>query len=110
MVRYTRTQDVKAPRSIVFQHLTEVEKFPQMFPDIFTKMEVVGHEGASRIILCEEQWAGRHFKYKMREDQTPPARIDHLVVEGNGKGTRESLALEELPDGTRVTMAIEAKG
>ena len=110
MVRYTKTQDVKSPRERVFRYLTEVERFPAMFPDIFRKMEVVGKEDSARVILCEEQWAGRHLKYKMREHQEPPHRIERMVIEGNGKGTTETLRLEELSDGTRLTMDIEAKG
>ena len=110
MARFTRTQDVKAPRDRVFQRLIEVERFPAMFPDIFTKMEVVGKEGESRLILCEEKWAGRHFAYTMKENLTPPGMIHYLVVQGNGKGTTESIELTETPEGTRVTMTIEAKG
>ena len=110
MARFTRTQDVKAPRDKVFQQLIEVERFPAMFPDTFTRMEVVGKEGDSRLILCEEQWAGRHFAYTMKEDLTPPGMIHYLVVEGSGKGTTESIELAETPEGTRVTMTIEAKG
>ena len=110
MVRYTRTQDVKAPRDRVFQRLTEVERFPAMFPETFTRMEVVGKEGDSRLILCEEKWAGRHFKYTMKEDLSPPERIQYVVTQGSGKGTIESIVLTEIPEGTRVAMTVEAKG
>ena len=110
MARFTRTQDVKAPQERVFQHLTEVERFPAMFPDIFTRMEVVGKDGESRLIACEEKWAGREFAYTMKEDLSPPRMIRHHVVKGNGKGTTESIELSETPEGTRVTMTIEAKG
>ena len=81
-----------------------------MFPDIFTKMEVVGNDAGRRVILCEERWAGRRFRYKMRETQIPPNRIEHLITEGNGKGSTQTLALEETPIGTKVTMTLEAKG
>ncbi len=110
MVEYKRTQEVKAPPERVFRHLTEVERFPEMFPDIFTRMEVVGKEGDSRIILCEERWAGRHFRYTMKEKLSPPERIEHVITQGNGKGSTQILALAEIPDGTLLTMTIEAKG
>ena len=110
MVQYSRTQEVKAPRERVFQYLTEVERFPVMFPDIFTKMEVIGKDGESRLILCEEKWAGRYMRYTMKESVSPPERIDHVVTQGSGKGTRESILLTEVPGGTRVTMTVEAKG
>ena len=110
MARYTRTQDAKAPREKVFRYLTEVERFPELFPEIFTKMKVVGNDGGSRTIECEEKFAGRKFRYSMEEKQFPPERIEHVIINGNGKGTVETLRLEEIPGGTRVTMDIEAKG
>ena len=110
MVRYTRIQDVKAPREAVFRYLTEVERLPAKFPDIFAKMEVVGTDGGSRLILCEEKWAGRHLKYVMKEKQYPPQRIEHTITEGSGKGSIETLGLEEIAGGTRITMTMDARG
>ncbi|QQG48437.1 MAG: SRPBCC domain-containing protein [archaeon] len=110
MARFTRTQEVQAPPERVFQSLTDVEKFPELFPDIFKKMEVVGAEGSSRIILCEEKWAGRSFRYKMKETLSPPDKIEHSITEGNGKGSMETINLEKTPGGTRLTMVMDAKG
>ncbi len=110
MTRYTRTKEVKAPRERVYRYLTDVERLPELFPDTFTKMKVVGKEGDSRIIECEEKWAGRRFKYTIREKQFPPERIEQLVTDGNGKGTIQTMTLEEISDGTLVKWTIDAKG
>ncbi len=109
MVEYSRMQEVKAPRERVFRYLTDVERFPELFPEIFKKMSVVRTEDDSRIIECEEIWAGRHFRYFLREKQFPPTKIQQVVTEGSGKGTTETLTLEETPEGTRVVMTIDAK-
>ncbi len=110
MTQYTRTKEVKAPRERVFSYLTDVERIPELIPETFTKMKVVGKEGDSRIIECEEKWAGRHFKYTIKEKQFPPERIEQIVTEGSGKGTIQTMTLDEIPEGTRVKWTIEAKG
>ncbi|MBI3860108.1 MAG: SRPBCC family protein [Thaumarchaeota archaeon] len=110
MVRYARMQDVKAPREKVFHSLMQVERLPQTFPEIFAKMEVVGMEGTSRVILCDELWAGRHFRYKMKESVSPPDRIDRSITEGNGKGSKTTFTLDQIPSGTRVSMTMDGKG
>ena len=110
MVRITKSRVIKVPRDRVFQYWIDGSKGVEWFPDRFLSWKVLSQEGNVRTVESEERWLGRRFKHVDREVLTPPERVEGETVSGSGKGSKSTTTLTNVPGGTKMELAFEAKG
>ena len=110
MVRFSRSRVIKAPRDRVFQFLLDGSKLVEWMPDRFLSWKVLSQKGNVRTTESDSRFFGRRFKSVDREVLTPPERVEGETIGGSGKGTKSVITLTEVPGGTKMEMALEAKG
>ena len=110
MVRFSRSRVIKASRNRVFQYFIDGSKLVESMPDRFLSWKVLSQEGNVRTVENEFRFLGRRFKGVDREVLTPPERVEGETIGGSGKGTKSVISLTEVPGGTKIEMALEAKG
>ena len=102
----TETQVVKASRENVFQAWTDYENWPKYFD--FTRVTVTERAGNTDRPDTEVKFMGREAKRMEKHVLTPPERVE---VEGEMEGMTNTSVWKfgTVPEGTRLTVVIEAR-
>ncbi len=102
-----QTQIVKAPRGQVFQVWTDYEAVPK-WQTLFTSLKVAKRDWNTVHLDMEVNMRGRRAMRTEKHILTPPERVD---VEGEMEGITNTSVwkFESVPDGTRVTVKVEAR-
>jgi len=102
-----QTQVVKAPREHVFQAWTDYEAVPK-WQTLFTRVAVAKRDGNTVHLDMEVNMRGRRAMRTEKHILTPPERVD---VEGEMEGITNTSVwkFESAPEGSRVTLVIEAR-
>jgi len=101
-----QTQLVKAPREQVFHAWTDYEAVPK-WQTLFTRVTVTKRDGNTVSLDMEVNMRGRKVMRTEKHVLTPPERVD---VEGEMEGITNTSVwkFESLPEGSRVTVIVEA--
>lgn len=111
MSQVTVVRNVPVPPETAYDRwLAAYEHLHELYPERIQSMKVVSWEGNERTVACVENWAGRPFRYTMRERLHPPRRVEQLIVDGRGKGSTSVWSFEAAPGGSRVTAQTTLKG
>jgi ribosome-associated toxin RatA of RatAB toxin-antitoxin module len=111
MARPTVTRTVRLPAERAYAAWIEsFEEMPRRFPDRFLEAKILSREGNELDTSCAEVWGGRTMRYKMHMTLTPGKRVDEVVVEGDGKGTRATWSFEPAPGGAKVSVTLQPGG
>ncbi len=102
-----QTQVVKAPREQVFQAWTDYEVVPK-WQTLFTSVTVTKRDGNTVSLDMEVNMRGRKTMRTEKHVLTPPERVD---VQGEMAGITNTSVwkFESLPEGSRVTVSVEAR-
>jgi uncharacterized membrane protein len=102
-----QTQKVKAPREKVFDAWTDYEEVPK-WQTLFTSVKVAKRDGNTALLELEVNMRGRKTMRTEKHLLTPPERVD---VEGEMEGITNTSVwkFEPAPEGSRVTVTIEAR-
>jgi uncharacterized membrane protein len=102
-----QTQMVKAPREKVFEAWTDYEAVPK-WQTLFTGVKVTKRDGNIALLELEVNIRGRKTLRTEKHLLTPPERVD---VEGEMQGMTNTSVwkFEPAPEGSRVTVTIEAR-
>jgi len=93
----------KAPPAKVMDYYMHPENLPKVHPDFFKEAKVLSTEGNSLVVEETMEMMGRklHAKNRMtRIDAEKRVEVDTL--EGDGKGSKITIALKEIPTGTEI--------
>lgn len=102
-----QTQVVKAPREQVFQTWTDYEEVPK-WQTLFTSVKVAKRDGNTVHLDMEVNMRGRRAIRTEKHILRQPQRVD---VEGEMEGITNTSVwkFESAPEGSRVTVIIEAR-
>ena len=101
------TQIARAPREKVFQAFTDYDAVPK-WQTLFTRVTVAKRDGNTVLLDMEVNMRGRKAMRTEKHVLTPPEQI---LVEGEMEGitNRSVWKFEPVPEGTRVTVKVEAR-
>jgi uncharacterized protein YndB with AHSA1/START domain len=106
-VRIEHTEIVKAPRELVFKAWTDYEAWPR-FSGLFTRVTVKERVGNTVHIDAETKVIGRKVARSEKHVLTPPEQV-RVEGETAGATNRTLWTFQAVPEGTRVTAAIDAE-
>ena len=102
-----QTQVVKAPREQVFQAWTDYERWPT-WSVLFPRVTATERAGNTVLLDLDTKFMGREAKRTEKHVLTPPERVE---VEGEMEGMTNTSVwkFETVPEGTKLTVVIEAQ-
>lgn len=98
---------IKAPRQALFPIIKDMEKYPEFMPDVVS-VKVLEREGNTTLTEWVTNVDGRVIRWKER-DIIDDARchIAYRQTEGDLKKFEGEWILEEVPEGTKVTLTVD---
>jgi uncharacterized membrane protein len=106
LVSISLAETVKAPRERVFSFLSDFENAPK-YSSYWKSVKLVKRNGNSATYETVSEAEGRRMSSVTRFTGQPSERLDAETVDGDGKGTKMSFILTDVPEGTRVTLQGE---
>jgi hypothetical protein len=99
---------IKAPRSSVYNVMTDFEKMPEHFPEVARSFKIIKREGNDLNMEAELMSFGRAFQVKMTTHLRPP---EGFISDNKNPALystgHEEFIMEEIPEGTRINYLYE---
>lgn len=97
------TKTIRVPREKVAEYFSKPELYFSVHSKYYKSFRVVSSGGNTAFV--EEEWdiGGRRLNFTHKITLDLPSRIDFDIVEGDGRGSKETIVLEQVPEGTKVT-------
>lgn len=107
MPRVEVSKVVRAPRERVYALVRRMEDYPRFMKDVLS-VRVLEQGGGWQVTEWVTQLEGRRIRWTERDEFDDPAcRIRYRQVEGDLKQFEGEWILEEVPEGTRVTLTVD---
>ena len=103
LVSISLAESVRAPPEKVFSFISDFEKAPQ-YSNYWKSVKLVKRDGNSATYETVAEAEGRKMSSVTRITAQPSQRLDTETVDGDGKGTRMSFILADVPGGTELTL------
>jgi carbon monoxide dehydrogenase subunit G len=102
------TEDLSAPRALVFGEVTDFENLKEKFPDLFVSIRVI--ERSKNVVVTEERFAVLGTVVKQRSRHTLRRATTHTVevLTGDLSGSKVVERYSDGPDGGTI-VDVEAE-
>ena len=98
---------IRGPRDAVYRLIRDMENFPEFMEDVIS-VKILERDETSTLSEWVTQLEGRRLTWKEREIfHDAEYRIEYHQVEGDLKKFEGEWILEQVPEGTRVTLTCE---
>jgi len=101
--KYDVVKQTKAPMSKAMDYYMHPENLPKIHPDFVKDVKILGAEGNTIKLEQHMEMMGRKLRAvntMTRNDAEHKFEVD--TVEGDGKGSKITIALREIPNGTEM--------
>jgi hypothetical protein len=101
--KYEVTKQTKAPIGKAMDYYFHPENLPQIHPNFVKEVKIISSEGDAIMLEQHMEMMGRKLKStnKMVRN-TPEHKFEIDTLEGDGKGSKITIELKEIPSGTEL--------
>ncbi len=109
MVKVNLTKVIHVSREKVIEYFTNPDLYFKVHSKYYKSFNIVSHE--DNIVIVDEEWefGGRRLNFTHKITFNLPYYINMDIIKGNGVGSSETIAFEEVSNGTKVTYTINFK-
>ncbi len=100
---------IHVPREKVAELFGDYGLYNKLHAREDTSYEIAGQQNNEVVVNVKQEISGRVFNYKTKTIFRLPDRIDTETLSGVGKGTRQTIVLESVPEGTKVCYISDVK-
>jgi len=102
-VKFEVTKQSKAPMSKAMEYYMHPENLPKVHPSFVKEVKVISADGDTIMLEEQMEMLGRKLKAvnKMVRNSTEH-KFEIDTLEGDGKGSKITIALKETPSGTEI--------
>ena len=101
--KYDIVKQTKAPISKAIDYYSHPENLPKIHPDFVKDVKIISRDGSTIMLEQQMEMMGRKLKAsnKMTWNATEN-KFEVDTLEGDGKGSKITIALKEIPSGTEM--------
>jgi hypothetical protein len=101
--KYDIVKQTKAPMAKAMDYYMHPENLPKVHPDFVKDVKVTSRQGDTLMLEQEMEMMGRRLKAVNKMTWNSAERkLEVDTLEGDGKGSKITIALKEIPSGTEM--------
>jgi polyketide cyclase/dehydrase/lipid transport protein len=101
--KYDVVKQTKAPMSKAMDYYMHPENLPKVHPEFVKEVKITGREGDTVMLEQHMEMMGRKLTAKNRMTWNAAERkLQVDTLEGDGKGSKITIELKEVPSGTEI--------
>jgi len=101
--KYDTVVQTKAPMSKTIEYYSHPENLPKVHPDFVKGVNILGKDGNTIKLEQHMEMMGRKLRaVNTMTRNDADHRIEVNTIDGDGKGSKITIALKEIPSGTEI--------